>query len=56
MEIVLVVLQACVVIGAIVLGVRTGGLALGLWGVVGTVVLVFDPAWKARTAARRAAH
>ncbi|SDS48898.1 anaerobic C4-dicarboxylate transporter family protein [Microterricola viridarii] len=41
MEIVLVVLQACVVIGAIVLGVRTGGLGLGLWGVVGTVVLVF---------------
>lgn len=41
MEIVLVVLQACVVIGAIVLGVRTGGLGLGLWGVVGTVILVF---------------
>lgn len=41
MDIVLVVLQACVVIGAIVLGVRTGGLGLGLWGVVGTVVLVF---------------
>lgn len=41
MEIVIVVLQACVVIGAIVLGVRTGGLGLGLWGVVGTVILVF---------------
>jgi anaerobic C4-dicarboxylate transporter DcuA len=41
MDIVLVVLQACVVIGAIVLGVRTGGLGLGLWGVVGTVILVF---------------
>ncbi|MGX5695957.1 SLC13 family permease [Agromyces soli] len=41
MEIVLVVLQACVVIGAIMLGVRTGGLGLGLWGVVGTVILVF---------------
>ncbi|MDR5698955.1 anaerobic C4-dicarboxylate transporter family protein [Agromyces aerolatus] len=41
MEIVLVVLQACVVIGAIVLGVRTGGLGLGLWGVVGTALLVF---------------
>lgn len=41
MDYVLVTLQACVVIGAIVLGVRTGGLGLGLWGVVGTVVLVF---------------
>lgn len=41
MEYLLVFLQGCVVIGAIVLGVRTGGLGLGLWGVVGTVVLVF---------------
>jgi anaerobic C4-dicarboxylate transporter DcuA/anaerobic C4-dicarboxylate transporter DcuB len=41
MEYLLVGLQGCVVIGAIVLGVRTGGLGLGLWGVVGTVVLVF---------------
>lgn len=41
MDIVLVILQACVVIGAIVLGVRTGGIGLGLWGVVGTVILVF---------------
>ena len=41
MDIVLVVLQGCVVIGAIALGVRTGGLGLGLWGVVGTVILVF---------------
>jgi len=41
MDYVLVTLQACVVIGAIVMGVRTGGLGLGLWGVVGTVVLVF---------------
>lgn len=41
MEIALVVLQACVVIGAIVLGVRTGGIGLGLWGVVGTAILVF---------------
>ena len=37
----LVIIQACVVIGAIVLGVRTGGIGLGLWGVVGTAVLVF---------------
>ena len=41
MDIVLVVLQGCVVIGAIALGVRTGGLGLGLWGIVGTVILVF---------------
>lgn len=41
MEIFLVVLQAIVVLGAIVMGVRTGGLGLGLWGVVGTAILVF---------------
>ncbi|WP_235833358.1 anaerobic C4-dicarboxylate transporter family protein [Glaciibacter flavus] len=41
METVFVILQAVVVIGAIVLGVRTGGIGLGLWGVVGTLVLVF---------------
>ena len=41
MEIFIVVLQAIVVLGAIVMGVRTGGLGLGLWGVVGTVILVF---------------
>ncbi|MFF2370798.1 anaerobic C4-dicarboxylate transporter family protein [Agromyces sp. NPDC058110] len=41
MEYVVVILQAVVVIGAIVMGVRTGGLGLGLWGVVGTAILVF---------------
>ncbi|GAA1833137.1 SLC13 family permease [Agromyces salentinus] len=41
MDIALVVLQGAVVIGAIAMGVRTGGLGLGLWGVVGTVILVF---------------
>ncbi|MBD3942991.1 anaerobic C4-dicarboxylate transporter family protein [Microbacterium sp. NEAU-LLC] len=41
METVLIILQACVVLGAIMLGVRTGGLGLGLWGVVGTTILVF---------------
>ena len=41
MEYAIVALQGAVVIGAIVMGVRTGGLGLGLWGVVGTVVLVF---------------
>ncbi|KQQ95281.1 hypothetical protein ASF62_01710 [Leifsonia sp. Leaf325] len=41
METVSIILQAVVVIGAIAMGVRTGGLGLGLWGVVGTVILVF---------------
>ncbi|WP_258132254.1 anaerobic C4-dicarboxylate transporter family protein [Microbacterium sp. MYb62] len=40
-EALFVIAQACVVIGAIVLGVRTGGVGLGLWGVAGTLVLVF---------------
>jgi anaerobic C4-dicarboxylate transporter DcuA/anaerobic C4-dicarboxylate transporter DcuB len=37
----LVVVQGLVVIGFIALGVRSGGIGLGLWGGVGTVVLVF---------------
>jgi anaerobic C4-dicarboxylate transporter DcuB len=37
----LIVLQGLVVIGAILLGVRTGGIGLGLWGFVGLAVLVF---------------
>lgn len=41
MEIALVIIEACVVIGAIVMGVRTGGIGLGLWGVVGALILVF---------------
>ncbi len=41
MEALFVIAQACVVIGAIVLAVRTGGVGLGLWGVAGTLVLVF---------------
>jgi anaerobic C4-dicarboxylate transporter DcuA len=41
MEWLIVLLQGMVVIGAIMLGVRTGGIGLGLWGVVGTVILVF---------------
>ena len=36
-----IILEAVVVIGAIVLGVRTGGIGLGLWGVFGTAILVF---------------
>ncbi len=37
----LVVLQGLVVLGAIILGVRMGGIGLGLWGVAGTALLVF---------------
>ncbi|MFF1875865.1 anaerobic C4-dicarboxylate transporter family protein, partial [Kitasatospora herbaricolor] len=37
----MVIIEACIVIGAIVMGVRTGGIGLGLWGVVGTAILVF---------------
>ena len=36
-----ILLQGVVVIGAILLGVRTGGIGLGLWGLVGLAVLVF---------------
>ena len=36
-----VVLEAVVVLGAIFLGVRMGGIGLGLWGAAGTAVLVF---------------
>jgi anaerobic C4-dicarboxylate transporter DcuA/anaerobic C4-dicarboxylate transporter DcuB len=38
---VLVAIEGLVVIGFIALGVRTGGIGLGLWGGVGTLVLVF---------------
>jgi anaerobic C4-dicarboxylate transporter DcuA/anaerobic C4-dicarboxylate transporter DcuB len=37
----LILLQGAVVIIAILLGVRTGGIGLGLWGLVGLAVLVF---------------
>lgn len=37
----LVALQGLVVVGFIALGVRSGGIGLGLWGGVGTLVLVF---------------
>ncbi|TLM97301.1 MAG: hypothetical protein FDZ75_04795, partial [Actinobacteria bacterium] len=36
-----VVLQIIVVVGAIILGVRMGGIGLGLWGVAGVGILVF---------------
>jgi anaerobic C4-dicarboxylate transporter-like protein len=35
------VLEALVVLGAIVMGTRAGGVAVGLWGGLGTFVLVF---------------
>jgi anaerobic C4-dicarboxylate transporter-like protein len=38
---ILVVVEGLVVIGFIALGVRAGGIGLGLWGGVGTLVLVF---------------
>jgi anaerobic C4-dicarboxylate transporter DcuA/anaerobic C4-dicarboxylate transporter DcuB len=38
---VMVALQGLVVVGFIALGVRSGGIGLGLWGGVGTLVLVF---------------
>ena len=41
MDWMLVAVQGLVVIGFIALGVRTGGIGLGLWGGVGTLVLVF---------------
>ena len=41
MDWILVAVQGLVVIGFIALGVRTGGIGLGLWGGVGTLVLVF---------------
>jgi anaerobic C4-dicarboxylate transporter DcuB len=37
----LIIAQGAVVIGAILLGVRTGGIGLGLWGLVGLAILVF---------------
>ncbi len=36
-----VLLQALVVVAAIIMGVRMGGIGLGLWGVAGVFVLVF---------------
>ena len=41
MNAVLVILEGLVVLGCIYLGVRTGGIGIGLWGGVGVAVLVF---------------
>ena len=37
----LIAIEGLLVVGFIALGVRTGGIGLGLWGGVGTLVLVF---------------
>jgi anaerobic C4-dicarboxylate transporter DcuB len=37
----LIAIEGLIVVGFIALGVRTGGIGLGLWGGVGTLVLVF---------------
>ncbi|PFG43830.1 anaerobic C4-dicarboxylate transporter DcuA/anaerobic C4-dicarboxylate transporter DcuB [Isoptericola jiangsuensis] len=41
MDTLVLVLEALVVVAAIYLGVRLGGVGLGLWGAVGVLVLVF---------------
>src|SRR4029453_14371716 len=38
---ILVAIEGLVVVGFIALGVRSGGVGLGIWGGVGTLVLVF---------------
>jgi anaerobic C4-dicarboxylate transporter DcuA/anaerobic C4-dicarboxylate transporter DcuB len=37
----ILILEALVVVGGIYMGVRTGGIGLGLWGAVGVLILVF---------------
>jgi anaerobic C4-dicarboxylate transporter DcuA len=41
MDVIVIGGQFLVVVVAIVLGVRTGGIGLGLWGIVGVAVLTF---------------
>ncbi|MET8149050.1 anaerobic C4-dicarboxylate transporter family protein [Actinoplanes sp. NPDC049668] len=43
MDAALIVAQGIVVIVAILLGVRMGGIGLGLWGLVGLAVLPYLP-------------
>ena len=38
---ILIAIEGLLVIGFIALGVRSGGIGLGLWGGVGTLILVF---------------
>ena len=41
MDTVLFIVEALVVVGAIVMGTKSSGVALGIWGGVGVAVLVF---------------
>lgn len=41
MEMLRLIIEATVVLASILLGVRTGGVGIGLWGGVGTAILVF---------------
>ncbi|HEY5785468.1 MAG TPA: anaerobic C4-dicarboxylate transporter family protein [Microlunatus sp.] len=41
MDAVIFILEALVVLGAIIMGTRSGGVGIGLWGGLGTAVLVF---------------
>lgn len=41
MDTFILILEALVVVGGIYMGVRTGGIGLGLWGAVGVLILVF---------------
>lgn len=41
MDTVVLILHGIVVLGAIYLGVRMGGVGLGVWGLVGVLVLVY---------------
>ena len=41
MQTVMLLTEAMIVLGAILLGVRAGGVGIGLWGGVGTALLVF---------------
>lgn len=41
MDVVMLVLQLLVVVGAIYMGTRTSGIGLGVWGLVGTALLIF---------------
>ncbi len=41
MDVLMLILQLLVVVGAIYMGTRTSGIGLGVWGLVGTALLIF---------------
>lgn len=41
MDVLILILELLVVVGAIFMGTRTSGIGLGVWGLVGTAVLIF---------------